>query len=47
MTPIAGGGATGSAVQELVVGALLLSLSIGMLALGALVLWGLARFRVT
>ncbi len=43
MTPVAGGGAHGTAVQELVVTVLLLSLSFAMVALSGLVLWGLGR----
>jgi (hydroxyamino)benzene mutase len=45
MTPIAGGGAQGSAGQEAVVGALLLGLSFAMIGLCGLVLWGLRRAR--
>lgn len=43
MTPIAGGGAQGTPLQELIVGALLMSLSVSMVALCGLVLIGLAR----
>lgn len=45
MTPIAGGGATGTPSEELVVAALLIALSLAMLALGGLLLWGFARHR--
>jgi hydroxylaminobenzene mutase len=45
MTPVAGGGAAGTAMQEGIVAALLVSLSLAMVALSVLVLWGLARPR--
>jgi hydroxylaminobenzene mutase len=45
MTPIAGGGAVGTPLQETLVAVLLLSLSFAMLASGAIVLWGLRRPR--
>jgi hydroxylaminobenzene mutase len=43
MMPIAGGGHQGSALQEALITALLLSLSAAMVAVCVLVLWGLRR----
>lgn len=43
LMPIAGGGASGNAVAEAVVGFLLISLSVAMIAAFLLVLWGLRR----
>lgn len=45
MTPVAGEGAIGTAAQEGIVAALLLSLSLAMVVGTALVLWGLRRGR--
>jgi hydroxylaminobenzene mutase len=43
LMPIAGGGLVGSAAAEAIVGALLLSLSLAMILVCLLVLWGLRR----
>lgn len=43
MMPLSGGGMTGSAVQEGLITALLVSLSLAMVAATGLVLWGLRR----
>jgi hydroxylaminobenzene mutase len=43
MMPLVGGGSTGSAAAEAVVGFLLISLSLAMIAVFVLVLWGLRR----
>lgn len=43
MMPIAGGGRTGSATDEAVVGFLLISLSLAMIFVAVMALWGLRR----
>jgi len=43
MMPIAGGGHVGLPVQELLIGVALMSLSVAMIGVSAIVLWGLRR----
>lgn len=47
MMPIAGGGRTGGAAEEALVGFLLISLSLAMIFVALMVLWGLRRNMAT